>query len=154
MWCLGLGIFVAAMSVWFREKKVELPVIAISTALLFALPNIRNSQPGIPLTGTKSDISVKVYGPTTTSPTMPLDLGSSTSKSGSVNGAPNGIPHNVPGNGEWGRGTEWEWGGGMHLDYSFCTQSIAMFFIRNGNVFLMYLNGETSTQGAEIYSNS
>ncbi|KAJ6559542.1 hypothetical protein B0H19DRAFT_1260254 [Mycena capillaripes] len=57
MWCLSGGIFIAAMSVWFREKKVELPLIAISTALLFALPNVRNSQPGIPsVAGTTSDM--------------------------------------------------------------------------------------------------
>ncbi|KAJ6622972.1 hypothetical protein B0H10DRAFT_2012187 [Mycena sp. CBHHK59/15] len=57
MWCLSSGIFIAAMSVWFRERKVELPLIAISTALLFALPNVRNSQPGIPsVAGTTSDM--------------------------------------------------------------------------------------------------
>ncbi|KAJ6551876.1 hypothetical protein B0H19DRAFT_1159306 [Mycena capillaripes] len=57
MWCLSSGIFIAAMSVWFREKKVEPPLIAISTALLFALPNVRNSQPGIPsVPGTTSDM--------------------------------------------------------------------------------------------------
>jgi len=57
MWCLSLSIFTAAMSVWFREKKVEPPLIAISTALLFALPNIRNSQPGVPpVAGTTSDM--------------------------------------------------------------------------------------------------
>jgi hypothetical protein len=57
MWCLSVSIFLAAMSVWFRGKKVELPVIAISTALLFALPNVRNSQPGIPsVAGTTSDM--------------------------------------------------------------------------------------------------
>ncbi|KAF7349618.1 DUF4436 domain-containing protein [Mycena sanguinolenta] len=57
MWFLSAGIFIAAMSVWFRERKVELPLIAISTALLFALPNVRNSQPGIPsVAGTTSDM--------------------------------------------------------------------------------------------------
>jgi len=57
MWCLSGGIFVAAMSVFFRERKVEPPLIAISTGLLFALPNVRNSQPGIPATaGTTSDM--------------------------------------------------------------------------------------------------
>lgn len=56
MWCLSGGIFVAAMSVWFGGKKVELPLIAISAALLFALPNVRNSQPGISTAaGTTSD---------------------------------------------------------------------------------------------------
>ncbi|KAJ7884510.1 hypothetical protein B0H13DRAFT_2277975 [Mycena leptocephala] len=57
MWCLSGGIFIAAMSVFFRERKVEPPLIAISTALLFALPNVRNSQPGIPsVAGTTSDM--------------------------------------------------------------------------------------------------
>ncbi|KAJ6512340.1 hypothetical protein DFH09DRAFT_1374193 [Mycena vulgaris] len=57
MWCLSSGIFIAAMSVYFRERKAELPLIALSTALLFALPNVRNSQPGIPaVAGTISDM--------------------------------------------------------------------------------------------------
>ncbi|KAJ7235492.1 hypothetical protein C8J57DRAFT_1530660 [Mycena rebaudengoi] len=57
MWCLSGAIFIAAMSVFFREKKPELPLIALSTALLFALPNVRNSQPGIPsVAGTVSDM--------------------------------------------------------------------------------------------------
>ncbi|KAJ7689963.1 hypothetical protein B0H17DRAFT_599924 [Mycena rosella] len=57
MWCLSGAIFTAAMSVYFRERKAELPLIALSTALLFALPNVRNSQPGIPATaGTISDM--------------------------------------------------------------------------------------------------
>jgi len=56
MWCLSGSMFVAAMSVLFRGKRVELPLIAISTAMLFALPNVRNSQPGIPtVAGTTSD---------------------------------------------------------------------------------------------------
>jgi len=57
MWFLSLSIFVAAMSVWFRGKNAELPLVAISTALLFALPNIRNSQPGVPSpVGTTEDM--------------------------------------------------------------------------------------------------
>jgi hypothetical protein len=57
MWLLSLSIFIAAMSVWFRGKNTELPLVAISTALLFALPNIRNSQPGVPtVVGTTEDM--------------------------------------------------------------------------------------------------
>jgi len=57
MWCLSLSVFIAAMSVTFREKKAELPLVSISTALLFALPNIRNSQPGVPTpVGTTEDM--------------------------------------------------------------------------------------------------
>jgi len=57
MWLLSLSIFIAAMSVWFRGKNAELPMVSISTALLFALPNIRNSQPGVPSpVGTTEDM--------------------------------------------------------------------------------------------------
>ncbi|KAJ7247475.1 hypothetical protein C8J57DRAFT_1673734 [Mycena rebaudengoi] len=57
MWCLSGTIFVAAMSVFFRERKPELPLIALSAAVLFALPNVRNAQPGIPIVvGTISDM--------------------------------------------------------------------------------------------------
>ncbi|KAJ7472875.1 hypothetical protein B0H11DRAFT_2236755 [Mycena galericulata] len=57
MWCLSGSVFIAAMSVFFREYKAELPLVALSTALLFALPNVRNSQPGIPaVAGTTSDM--------------------------------------------------------------------------------------------------
>jgi len=57
MWLLSLSVFTAAMSIWFREKNAELPLVAISTALLFALPNIRNSQPGVPtVVGTTEDM--------------------------------------------------------------------------------------------------
>ena len=62
MWFLSLSIFVAAMSVWFRGKNAELPLVAISTALLFALPNIRNSQPGVPSpVGTTEDSGSNIF---------------------------------------------------------------------------------------------
>jgi len=57
MWFLSLSIFIAAMSVWFRGKNAELPLVTISAGLLFALPNIRNSQPGVPIpVGTTEDM--------------------------------------------------------------------------------------------------
>ena len=61
MWFLSLSVFIAAMSVFFRGKHTELPLVAISTALLFALPNIRNSQPGVPSpVGTTEDSESKI----------------------------------------------------------------------------------------------
>ncbi|KAJ7881807.1 hypothetical protein B0H14DRAFT_2565709 [Mycena olivaceomarginata] len=57
MWYLSGGIFIAAMSIWFREHKVEPLLITISTALLFALPNVCNTQPRTPaIAGTTSDM--------------------------------------------------------------------------------------------------
>jgi hypothetical protein len=57
MWYLSGGIFVATMSVWFRKHNVEPSLISISTALVFVLPSVCNSQPGIlSVTGTTSDM--------------------------------------------------------------------------------------------------
>jgi hypothetical protein len=56
MWGPSLSIFAAMIAVWFLEVDVKISLIAISTRLLFALPSIRNSQPGVPITaGTTSD---------------------------------------------------------------------------------------------------
>lgn len=49
MWCLTISIVILTAWIWITGRRTELPVIVISTALLYALPNIRNGQPGIPI---------------------------------------------------------------------------------------------------------
>ncbi|KAF8174989.1 hypothetical protein K438DRAFT_1979877 [Mycena galopus ATCC 62051] len=57
MWCLSGGVFTVAISVWFQGRKADTSLIAMATGLLFALPSVRNSQPGIPVVaGTTSDM--------------------------------------------------------------------------------------------------
>lgn len=57
MWCLSGGVFTVAISVWFQERKADTSLIAMATGLPFALPSVRNSQPGIPVVaGTTSDM--------------------------------------------------------------------------------------------------
>jgi hypothetical protein len=46
MWLLSLLIIILASSVWLRGRKVEPPTIAFVTGMLFALPAVRNVQPG------------------------------------------------------------------------------------------------------------
>ena len=49
-------MFTLAVGMWIRGRKVEPPTIAASLGLLFALPGLRNAQPGVPVTvGTISD---------------------------------------------------------------------------------------------------
>ncbi|KAJ7578686.1 hypothetical protein C8J56DRAFT_354346 [Mycena floridula] len=57
MWMLtGMIVFLTAW-VWITGRKVELPIVVMSTSILFALPNIRKGQPGIPDTvGIISDL--------------------------------------------------------------------------------------------------
>ncbi|KAJ3271509.1 hypothetical protein HDV01_006560 [Terramyces sp. JEL0728] len=57
MWILSLTIFTLATTLWFRERKVEPPTIAVTASLLFALPAIRNTQPGIPSIGATIDLA-------------------------------------------------------------------------------------------------
>ncbi|KAJ3205465.1 hypothetical protein HDU67_008830, partial [Dinochytrium kinnereticum] len=56
MWCLSLLAFTLAVTLWIRGRKVEPPTIAFSIALLFALPGIRNIQPGSPPIGCTADV--------------------------------------------------------------------------------------------------
>lgn len=48
--------FALACSVWIRHRKVEPPTIAVNAALLFALPALRNTQPGVPPVGALIDV--------------------------------------------------------------------------------------------------
>ncbi|KAJ3205464.1 hypothetical protein HDU67_008829 [Dinochytrium kinnereticum] len=56
MWCLSLLAFTLAVTLWIRGRKVEPPTIAFSIALMFALPGIRNTQPGTPPIGCTADV--------------------------------------------------------------------------------------------------
>lgn len=59
MWILSTFIFCMALdTLFFRPRDPALPPIAASFALLFALPNIRNAQPGVPQIG----IAIDVWG--------------------------------------------------------------------------------------------
>jgi hypothetical protein len=55
MWILSLSAFFISVSIWSRGRKVEPPTIAVAGALLFALPQLRNTQPGAPLLGCSAD---------------------------------------------------------------------------------------------------
>ncbi|KAJ3253521.1 hypothetical protein HK103_000490 [Boothiomyces macroporosus] len=57
MWVLSGSAFLVILSIWTRGRKVEPPTIAAVGAILFALPNIRNAQPGAPAVGCNADIA-------------------------------------------------------------------------------------------------
>ncbi|KAJ3397729.1 hypothetical protein HDU92_004145 [Lobulomyces angularis] len=56
MWCLSASVLLLAITLWMRDRKVEPPTIGVTTGLLFALPAIRNVQPGIPGIGCTADV--------------------------------------------------------------------------------------------------
>ncbi|KAJ3323843.1 hypothetical protein HDV06_001213 [Boothiomyces sp. JEL0866] len=56
MWVLSSTAFLVTLSIWTRGRKVEPPTIAAVGAILFALPNIRNAQPGAPPIGCNADV--------------------------------------------------------------------------------------------------
>jgi hypothetical protein len=55
MWILSLSLFILTVTLYTRRRKVEPPTIAVAGALLFALPGLRNTQPGIPVLGCTAD---------------------------------------------------------------------------------------------------
>ena len=57
MWALSLIALTLTVTLWFRDRKVEPPTISITTALLFALPAVRNTQPGAPVIGCTADVA-------------------------------------------------------------------------------------------------
>ena len=57
MWILSLTDITLAATLWFRDRKVEPPTIGFSAGLLFALPAVRNVQPGAPVIGCTMDVA-------------------------------------------------------------------------------------------------
>ncbi|KAI8615873.1 hypothetical protein BC830DRAFT_1168238 [Chytriomyces sp. MP71] len=57
MWAMSLLAIALAYSVWTikKDKKVELPFIIFTVALLFAMPTIRNAMPNAPPIGVLAD---------------------------------------------------------------------------------------------------
>jgi hypothetical protein len=56
MWLIGTGAILLTLTFMFLNFP-EPPIISVMTALLFALPNIRNSQPDIPAVGVSADFA-------------------------------------------------------------------------------------------------
>ncbi|KAJ3079559.1 hypothetical protein HK102_003696 [Quaeritorhiza haematococci] len=61
MWLLSLSLFTLATSIWVRRKKVEATLLGVGTAMLFALPNVRNAQPGIGDVGSIGDVAGYIW---------------------------------------------------------------------------------------------
>ncbi|KNC96613.1 uncharacterized protein SPPG_08196 [Spizellomyces punctatus DAOM BR117] len=56
LWILSLLVISISLNIVMRGRKVEPPVIAFSAAILFAIPGVRNAQPGIPPIGSNVDV--------------------------------------------------------------------------------------------------
>jgi hypothetical protein len=56
MWIMSLGVFSMSLAHLWYSRKVEAPTIGVVTTMLFALPAVRNTQPGAPPIGCTSDV--------------------------------------------------------------------------------------------------
>jgi len=54
-WLISLSIVLVMFSIVLRKRKIEFSMFAFLTAMLFALPALRNMQPFIPSIGCYSD---------------------------------------------------------------------------------------------------
>ncbi|KAI8831375.1 hypothetical protein BC829DRAFT_437825 [Chytridium lagenaria] len=57
MWVLSLLSISLSVTLWSRGRKMEPPTLGFTIAMLFALPAIRNTQPGAPPIGATSDVA-------------------------------------------------------------------------------------------------
>lgn len=55
MWCMTISIILVVSSIVIRKRKVEYSMFAFLSAMLFALPALRNVQPFVPTIGAYSD---------------------------------------------------------------------------------------------------
>lgn len=55
MWLLSFSLFWLAFTLCIRKRKVEPPTLGVGTSMIFALPAIRNVQPGSPPIGCTAD---------------------------------------------------------------------------------------------------
>ncbi|KAJ3313742.1 hypothetical protein HDV04_001546 [Boothiomyces sp. JEL0838] len=53
---IDLGVFLMAMSHVWLQQKIEAPTTGVVTSMLFALPAVRNMQPGQPPIGCTADV--------------------------------------------------------------------------------------------------
>ncbi|KAJ1973938.1 hypothetical protein H4R35_003858 [Dimargaris xerosporica] len=56
MWAMALTVTVMSFQILVNRRQVGDPLITVGATMLFALPALRNSQPGIPTLGCASDI--------------------------------------------------------------------------------------------------
>ncbi|KAI9292669.1 hypothetical protein K502DRAFT_367395 [Neoconidiobolus thromboides FSU 785] len=56
MWCLAIAMINIAVDAVFNNREIPPPILGTSVSMLFALPALRNSQPGVPAMGCISDI--------------------------------------------------------------------------------------------------
>ncbi|KAL3894964.1 MAG: hypothetical protein SGCHY_004972 [Lobulomycetales sp.] len=56
LWALSLSTFILALTLVLRGRRVEPPTMGFAAALLFAIPAVRNLQPGIPEIGCTADV--------------------------------------------------------------------------------------------------
>ncbi|KAJ1983332.1 hypothetical protein H4R34_001355, partial [Dimargaris verticillata] len=56
MWAMALTVTVLSFQILVNRRQVGDPLITVGATMLFALPALRNSQPGIPTLGCASDI--------------------------------------------------------------------------------------------------
>lgn len=55
MWLIGLAVFTIAMIVALQPRPIEFGMFTLIAGMLFALPAVRNLQPGVPALGSLTD---------------------------------------------------------------------------------------------------
>ncbi len=56
LWSISILVLTMAITIWTRGRTVEPPTLVVTTSMLFAMPALRNAQPGVPVIGCTFDV--------------------------------------------------------------------------------------------------
>jgi len=56
MWAISIALLWVTLSVLFRRRQMQIPLLNVFGVVLFALPTLRNVQPNAPPLGSLTDV--------------------------------------------------------------------------------------------------
>ncbi len=72
MWLIGLVVFIMTIVVVFQPRPIEFGMYTLIAGMLFALPAVRNLQPGVPPLGSLTDFLSFFWAESLVAVSMPL----------------------------------------------------------------------------------
>ena len=72
MWLIGLVVFMVTMVVVFQPRPIEFGMYTLIAGMLFALPAVRNLQPGVPPLGSLTDFLSFFWAESLVAVSMPI----------------------------------------------------------------------------------
>ncbi|KAI9007083.1 hypothetical protein BC832DRAFT_427668 [Gaertneriomyces semiglobifer] len=75
LWILSIFVIGVSLVILLQRRVAEPPVIAFTAAILFAIPNVRNAQPGVPGIGCNLDVYAYLWNVSLCALALTFNLG-------------------------------------------------------------------------------